>query len=45
MYHNVLNVGIVCHRCGISRPTLRKLVQRFDRYGEAGLSSLSRRPY
>lgn len=45
MYQQVLNAGIVCHRCGISRPTLRKWQRRFERFGEEGLNSLSRRPH
>jgi transposase InsO family protein len=36
--------GLVCRRCGISRPTLRKWARRFEAMGESGLASLSRRP-
>jgi transposase InsO family protein len=35
---------LVCRRCGISYPTLRKWERRYRETGEAGLSSLSRRP-
>ena len=37
--------GRVCRRCGISRPTLRKWVRRYEALGETGLASLSRRPH
>ena len=37
--------GLVCRRCGISRPTLRKWGRRFQDEGGAGLSSRSRRPH
>lgn len=36
--------GLVCRRCGISYPTLRKWVRRYREAGEAGLASRSRRP-
>src|SRR5690606_3776401 len=36
--------GLVCRRCGISRPTLRKWWRRYQTLGEAGLASQSRRP-
>ena len=39
------DAGLVCRRCGISRPTLRKWWRRFQDEGEAGLSSRSRRPH
>jgi transposase len=35
----------VCLRCGISRPTLRKWVERYRAAGPDGLLSKSRRPY
>jgi transposase InsO family protein len=38
------DAGLVCRRCGISRPTLRKWWQRYQEQGEAGLRSQSRRP-
>ena len=38
------NAGLVCRRCGISRPTLRKWVKRYKENGIEGLCSLSRRP-
>jgi transposase InsO family protein len=44
-YHQTGNAGLTCRRCGISRPTLRKWVRRFEADGEAGLHSQSRRPH
>jgi transposase-like protein len=42
------DVGLVCRRCGISSPTLRKWLRkwlrRYAEQGEAGLVSQSRRP-
>lgn len=38
------DAGLVCRRCGISRPTLRKWARRFAELGEDGLRSQSRRP-
>lgn len=35
---------MTCRRCGISRPTLRKWVQRFELHGLEGLESRSSRP-
>ena len=32
-------------RCGISRPTLRKWLKRYEQAGEVGLQSMSRRPH
>jgi transposase-like protein len=44
-YRQIGDAGAVCRRFGISRPTLRKWLRRFDADGEAGLSELSRRPH
>jgi len=30
MYQTTQNAGLVCRRCGISRPTLRKWVRRYE---------------
>jgi transposase-like protein len=38
------DAGAVCRRFGISRPTLRKWLRRYDAEGEAGLREHSRRP-
>src|SRR5689334_1418721 len=44
MYLQTSDAGLTCRRCGISRPTLRKWVRRFELGGEAGLASASTRP-
>lgn len=44
LYEETGDAGLVCRRCGISRPTLRKWWQRYQAQGEAGLASQSRRP-
>jgi transposase InsO family protein len=38
------NAGIVCRRCGISRPTFRKWLRRYQNSGLEGLLSQNRRP-
>jgi transposase len=38
------NLGVTCQRCGISRPTLRKWLQRYEESGLAGLVGNGRRP-
>ncbi len=43
-YFDSRNAGFTCRRCGISRPTLRKWVNRYSKYGIDGLKSLSRKP-
>ena len=44
LYQQTQNAGLVCRRCGISRPTLRKWWCRFQQHGNEGLLSHSRRP-
>lgn len=44
MYQGLGDAGLVCRRCGISRPTLRKWVRRYQASGESGLVERSRRP-
>ena len=44
MYENTRDAGLVCRRCGISRPTLRRWMRRFQEAGEVGLMGQSRRP-
>jgi transposase InsO family protein len=44
MYAQTRDAGLTCRRCGISRPTLRLWVRRFEERGEAGLVGLSKRP-
>jgi hypothetical protein len=43
LYEKTGDAGLVCRRCGISRPTLRWL-SRFREAGEAGLVERNRRP-
>jgi transposase len=38
------DAGYVCRRCGISRPTLRKWVNRYNKFGLNGLQDQSKRP-
>jgi transposase InsO family protein len=45
LYEQLGNAGVVCRRCGISRPTLRKWWRRYQAGGEAGLETRSRRPH
>ena len=45
LYARTGDAGLVCRRCGISRPTLRKWWRRFQSEGEAGLVEKSRRPH
>ena len=44
LYEETHDVGLVCRRCGISGPTLRNWLRRYEEQGEAGLGSQSRRP-
>jgi transposase-like protein len=44
LYEQTGDAGLVCRRCGISRPTLRKWWRRYRAEGEAGLISRSTRP-
>lgn len=39
------DAGLVCRRCGISRPTLRKWWRRYQSLSLEGLKSQSRRPH
>ena len=45
LYEQLGNAGIVCRRCVISRPTLRKWWHRYQAEGEAGLETRSHRPH
>ena len=42
-YRERPDAGAVCRRFGISRPTLRKWLRRYEAEGEVGLRALSRR--
>ncbi len=44
LYLETKNAGYVCLHCGISRPTLRKWVGRYQTSAIEGLKDLSRRP-
>lgn len=44
LYQHIGDAGVVCRRCGISRPTLRKWWRRYQAAGDAGLVERSRRP-
>ena len=45
LYEKTGNAWLVCRRCGISRPTLRKWLRRYAAEGMDGLASKSRRPH
>jgi transposase InsO family protein len=45
LYTATKDAGLTCRKCGISRPTLRKWLKRFDEHGLEGLASKSRRPH
>ena len=45
LYEQLGNAGVVCRRCGISRPTLKKWWRRYQAEGEAGLATRSHRPH
>ena len=44
LYEQLGDAGLVCRRCGISRPTWRKWWHRYQADGVAGLKGESRRP-
>ena|SRR5437868_4295137 len=44
LFEKTKDAGLVCRRCGISRPTLRLWVRRYRQYGKDGLTDRSRRP-
>jgi len=43
-YYQCGHAGRTCLKCGISRPTLRKWLSRYEKLGAAGLENESRRP-
>jgi transposase InsO family protein len=45
LYEQVGDAGLVCRRCGISRPTLRKWWRRYRAEGAIGLETRSHRPH
>jgi len=44
LFEETNNAGLVCRRCGISRPTLRKWWKRYSEQGIDGLSSHNKCP-
>jgi transposase InsO family protein len=44
-YRELRDAGAVCRRFGISRPTLRKWLRRFEAEGASGLRARSRAPH
>lgn len=44
LYQQTGDAGLTCRRCGISRPTLRKWLRRYEELGIRGLQSQSKRP-
>ena len=44
LYKETSNAGLVCRRCGVSRPTLRKWVHRYNEHGIDGLADQSKKP-
>ena len=44
LYEETKDAGLVCRRCGISRPTLRKWWRRYQEQGIEGLNNQSKRP-
>ncbi len=45
LFEETHDAGLVCRRCGISRPTLRKWLNRYRTAGPDGLRSRSKRPH
>ena len=45
LYQQTSDAGLVCRRCGISRPTLRKWYNRYLESGIDGLQNKSKRPH
>ena len=45
LYGELGNAGVVCRRCGISPPSLRKWWRRYQVEGERGLEGRSRQPH
>lgn len=44
LYEKYGHYGVVCNKCGISRPTLRKWIKRYAESGIEGLRDKSKRP-
>jgi transposase InsO family protein len=44
LFEKLKNTAVVCRECGISRPTLRKWVERYRQNGLDGLNDQSKKP-
>ena len=44
LYLETKDAGLVCRKCGVSRPTLRKWYRRYSEEGEKGLVGQSKKP-
>jgi len=44
LYEKTKDAGVVCRKCGISRPTLRKWWKRYQESGDEGLNNKTKRP-
>jgi len=45
LYLETKDAGYVCRKCGVSRPTLRKWVRRYQQAGVDGLIGKSKKPH
>jgi transposase-like protein len=45
LYKQLNNAGMVCLKCGISRPILSKWLKRYEENGLAGLLEKNRTPF
>ena len=45
LYEEKQDSGYVCRHCGVSRPTLRKWLKRYQQSGLDGLKNYSRKPH
>jgi len=44
VFEELKNSALACRRCGVSRPTLRKWVERYRKHGLDGLVGRSKKP-
>lgn len=45
LYIKTKDAGYVCHKCGVSRPTLRKWYRHYQQEGVQGLIEQSKKPH
>ena len=45
LYNKTHDAGFVCRHFGISRPTLRKWLRRYNEHGREGLKDQSKTPF